>query len=91
MAQILSFNGYTRPAEQEKPEIIKAIDNSRYHGLIAGGGKYADEWDQIIRYNKTRKSDLFRLLLDIYAFGCMTGKREEREKKRRVETTRQRH
>ena len=85
MAKILSFNGYTRPAEQEEAEIIKEIDNSRYYALISPQGKYTKEWNQIMKHYETDKSGAFMLLLSIFAFGCIVGKREERAKRQQAQ------
>lgn len=83
MADIISFNGLTKPPkhkEGEEPAIIKELDNSHYYTLITPDGKYAKELVQIMEY--TEGADPFTLVLYLFAFGCIVGKREDRARKK---------
>ena len=63
----------------DRNSTMRMLGRNSYYTLVSGGGRYRAEYDDILNAYYP-EDDFTGLCLDIYAFGVICGKREERRR-----------
>lgn len=65
----------------DRNSTMKMLGRNSYYTLVSGSGRYRAEYDEILDAYLP-EDDITGLFLDIYSFGIICGKREERSRRK---------